>query len=185
MRYTMDLHMMLTKPTPTHLFDAGKRMKICRFIDEYATRLYGTRTVSAWFTKNKGKTIFDLVMMSNIAYTVAVIENGRDKWGESKNGSDGDEESPKKPKFTQRGGIKGQYTTTGWSQEGIEFYNKVWEEWKKLSGSNKFGVWEKWRVSGLITWKRQGWGEIKEKRRSTSQTWNTKMWIILFQTCHV
>jgi hypothetical protein len=143
MRYTMDLHMMLTKPTPTHLFDAGNRMKICRLLDKYVTRLYGTRTVSTWFTKNKGKTIFDLVTMSDIAYTVAVIENGHDKWDESKNGSDGDEESPKKPKFTKRGGIKGQYTTTGWSQEGIEFYNKVWEEWKQLSGSNKFGVWEK------------------------------------------
>ena len=88
MRYTMDLHMMLTKPTPTHLFDAGNRMKICCFLDKYVTRLYGTRAVSAWFTKNKGKTIFDLVTMSDIAYTVAVIENGHDKWDESKNGSD-------------------------------------------------------------------------------------------------
>ena len=63
--------------------------------------------------KNKGKTIFDLVTMSDIAYTVAVFENGQDKWDESKNGSDGNEESPKKPKFSKRGGIKGQYTTTG------------------------------------------------------------------------
>ncbi len=66
--------------------------------------------------------------MSHIAYTVAVIENGHDKWDESKNESDEDEESPKKPKLTKRGGIKGQYTTTGWSQEGIKFYNKVWDE---------------------------------------------------------
>ncbi len=71
--------MMLTKPTPTHLFDAGNRMNICRFLDRYVTRLYGTCTVSTWFTKNKGKTIFNLVTMSDIAYTVAVIENGHDK----------------------------------------------------------------------------------------------------------
>jgi hypothetical protein len=100
---------------------------------------YGTRTVSTWFTKNKGKTIFDLVTMSDIAYTVAVIENGHKRWDESKNKSDEDEESPRKTKFAKRGGIKGVYTTTGWSQEG----NKMWEGWKKLSGYNKFGVWEK------------------------------------------
>jgi hypothetical protein len=81
--------------------------------------------------------------MSDIAYTVAVIENGHERWDESKNGSDGDEELPRKTKFTKRGGIKGVHNTTGWSQEGIEFYNKVWEGWKKLSGYNKFGVWEK------------------------------------------
>jgi hypothetical protein len=109
----MDLHMMLTKPTPMHLFNAGNRMKICCFLDKYVTRLYGTCTVSTWFTKNKGKSIFDLVTMSDIAFTVAVIKNGHNKWDESKNGSDGDDESPKKPKFTKRGGIKGQYTTTG------------------------------------------------------------------------
>jgi hypothetical protein len=104
---------------------------------------YGTRTVSTWFTKNKGKTIFDLVTMSDIAYTVAVIEIGHKRWDESKNGSDGDEELPRKTKFTKRGGIKRVYNTTGWSQECIEFFNKVWEGWRKLSGYNKFGVWEK------------------------------------------
>jgi hypothetical protein len=31
----------------------------------------------------------------------------------------------------------------------------------------------------------QGWGEIKEEGRSTSQTWKTKKWIILFQTCRM
>ncbi len=122
MRYTIDIHRMPTKPTPMHLFDANNRVKICCFLDKYVTRLYGTRTVSTWFTKNKGKTIFDLVMMSDIAYTVAVIENGHERWDESKNGIDGDEESHRRTKFTKRGRIKGVYNTTGWSQEGVEFY---------------------------------------------------------------
>jgi hypothetical protein len=76
MRYTMDIHKMLTKPMTTDLFDADNRMKICQFIDKYVTRLYSTRTVSEWLTKNKGKTVFDMITMSDIAYTVAVIENG-------------------------------------------------------------------------------------------------------------
>jgi hypothetical protein len=112
MRYTMDIHRMLTKPTPMHLFDANNRMKICCFLDKYVARLYVTHTVSTWFTKNKGKTIFNLVTMSDIAYTVAVIENGHERWDESKNRSDGDEELPRKTKFTKRGGIKGMYNTT-------------------------------------------------------------------------
>ncbi len=143
MRYTMDIHKMLTKPTLMHLFDADNWMKICRFVDKYVTRLYGTHTVRAWFTKNKGKTVFDMVTMSDIAYTVAVIENGHEKWDESKNGSDRHEELPKKTKFMKRGGNKREYNTMGWNQEGVAFYNKVWEGWVKLSGDNKFRVWEK------------------------------------------
>jgi hypothetical protein len=74
-------------------------MKICQFVlDKYVTRLYGTHMVSEWFTKNKGKTVFDMITRSDVAYTVAVIENGHEKWDELKygNGSDGHEESPKK-----------------------------------------------------------------------------------------
>ncbi len=33
-------------------------------------------------------------------------------------------------------------THYGWNQ-GVDFYNKLWEGWKKLSGDNKLGVWEK------------------------------------------
>ncbi len=78
-RYTMDIHKMLTKPIYTDLFDADNRMKICPFLDKYVARLYGTRTVSAWFTKNKGKTVFGMITMSDIAYNVAVIENDHEK----------------------------------------------------------------------------------------------------------
>ncbi len=111
----MDIHKMLTKPMTTDLFDVDNRMKICQFVDKYNTRLYGTRMVSEWFTKNKGKTAFDMITMSDIAYTVAVIENGRKKWDELKykNGSDGHEELPKKTKFTKRGGSKRQYNSIG------------------------------------------------------------------------
>ena len=180
MRYTMDLHMMLTKPTPTHFFDAGNRMKICRFIDKYVTRLYGTRTVSAWFTKNKGKTIFDLVTMSDIAYTVAVIENGHDKWDESKNGIDGRNLS------SPRGEVSRVSTQLlAGVRRVLSSITRYGRNGRKYLEVTSLESGKKWRASGLITWKRQGWGEIKEKGRSTSQTWNTKMWIILFQTCRV
>ncbi len=46
MRYTKDIHKMLTEQTSTHLFSADNRLKICRFVDKYVTRLYGARAVS-------------------------------------------------------------------------------------------------------------------------------------------
>jgi hypothetical protein len=82
MKYTLDFHKIVEKPELTDLIDNLIAMKICRFVDKYVSRVYGTRAVSGWLTKNKGKTIFDMITMSDIAYTVAVIENGHEKWDE-------------------------------------------------------------------------------------------------------
>ncbi len=102
------------------------RMKVCRFMDKYVTRLYGTRAVSAWCAKNVGKTIFDLLTMSDIAYTVAVIENGHETWDEMMDTSKRQDSPNKTAKFTKRGKFK-RDNTAGWSEEGNNFYNKVWE----------------------------------------------------------
>jgi len=127
-RYTMDIHKMLTMPKTSYIFDRENRMKVCRFIDKYVTRIYGTCVVSTWFAKNEGKTIFDLITMSDMAYTVAVIENGHETWDEMIDTSKGRDSPKKTTKFMKRGGLKREYNTTGWSQEGIDFYNKVREE---------------------------------------------------------
>ncbi len=72
-------------------------------------------------------------------------------------------------RFTKRGGIKREYNTTGWSQEGIEFYNEVWEEWKKLSGDNKFGVWEKMESKWFDYVEETGvWGNQGRRKRRKS-----------------
>ena len=44
-------------------------------MDKYVSGLYGSRPIINWIAKNKGKHILDMVTMSDIAYTVAVIEN--------------------------------------------------------------------------------------------------------------
>ena len=76
-------------------------MKVCRFIDKYVTRIYGTRVVSTWFAKNEGRTIFDLITMSDLAYTVAVVENGHETWDEMIDTSQG-RDSPKKGRTQER-----------------------------------------------------------------------------------
>jgi hypothetical protein len=105
MEYSMDFHRMLQDPKHTHLFDAAVCMKICQFVDKYVSRVYGTRTVSAWLSKNREKTIFDMITMSDIACTVAVIENFHERWDETINGSGREhEEFPMAPKFTRKKG---------------------------------------------------------------------------------
>ena len=97
----MDIHKMLTMPKTSHFYDRENRMKVCRFIDKYVTRIYGTRVVSTWFAKNEGRTIFDLITMSDLAYTVAVVENGHETWDEMIDTSQG-RDSPKKGRTHQR-----------------------------------------------------------------------------------
>ena len=73
LRYTKEVHNMMKNPKERHLRDELNRKKICYFIDKYVTRLYGSRHITWWAAQNKNKTIFDLVTMSDLAYTVALV----------------------------------------------------------------------------------------------------------------
>ncbi len=90
---------------------------VCRFFDKYVSGLYGSRSIINWITKNKGKHFLDMVTMSDIAYTVAVIENSYEAWDEEhgidNNDGEGEEQEvyPRpqkkvKTKFTNRVGKK-------------------------------------------------------------------------------
>jgi hypothetical protein len=157
LRYTAkDVQSMMKNPKAYHLGDELKRKKICYFIDKYVTRLYGSRHIQSWAAKNKNKTIFDLIKISDLAYTVAVVENSHETWekllqhrhlsgdkGQHIWEGEQEESSTKKtPKFTKRAGKKREYNTSGWNHEGIKFYNKVCGEWKTLASENKDGAWE-------------------------------------------
>ncbi len=100
-----------------------KRKKICYFIDKYVTRLYGSHHIQLWSAKNKNRTIFDLIKMSDLAYTVAVIENSHEIWEqllerqhlsgeEGRQIWEGEQEellTKKTHKFTKRAGKKRAY----------------------------------------------------------------------------
>jgi hypothetical protein len=47
---------------------------------KYVTTLYGSHHITSSVAKNKKKPIFDLVTLSDSAYTVSVIENGHEIW---------------------------------------------------------------------------------------------------------
>jgi hypothetical protein len=80
--------------------------------------------------------------MSDLAYTVAVIENSHEIWeqcNEGQNASskirqerwerDQEESLTKKTaKFTKRAWKKREYNMSAWNHEGIHFFNKVCKE---------------------------------------------------------
>jgi hypothetical protein len=88
LRYTAkDVQTMMKNSKVFHLWDEMNRKKICYyFIDKYVTRLYGSRHIQLWAAKNQNKTIFDLINISDLAYTVAVIENSHEIWEQSNEG---------------------------------------------------------------------------------------------------
>jgi hypothetical protein len=151
-----DVQIMMKNPKVFHLGDEMNRKKICYFINKYVTRLNGSRHIRLWATKNQNKTIFDLIKISDLAYTVAVIENSHEIWEQSNDGQNVSSETgrerwerdqenlstKKTPMFTKRAGKKREPNTSGWNHEGIHFFNKVCDIWKKLASKNKEGTWE-------------------------------------------
>ncbi len=91
-----------------------------------------------------------------MAHTVAVIENSNEIWEQCIEGQnvsskigrerwkrDQEKLSTKKtPNFTKRAGKKREYNMSGWNHEGMHFFNKVCDKWKKLASKNKEGTWE-------------------------------------------
>ncbi len=149
---------MMRNPKVMHLKDELNRKKICSFIDKYMTRMYGSRHITSWAAMNKNKTIFDLVTISDMAYKVAVIKNGHKFWEQLHEnqllspGEEGGQRwereqeellTKKTPKFTKKAGKKRKCNTSGWIHEGIFFYNKVQDEWKRLASENKDHTWQK------------------------------------------
>jgi hypothetical protein len=115
--------------------------------------LYGSRSIINWITKNKGKHFLDMVTMSDIAYTVAVIENSYEAWDEEhgidKNDGEGEEQEvyrrPQKKvktKFTNRVRKKRQCNMSGWSKDGIQFYDSVRASWRALSQDTTWTYFE-------------------------------------------
>ncbi len=148
--------------------------KIFHFLAKFVSRLYGMRTVAKWMYKKKGASFFDMITMSDIAYTIAVVENSYEYWDqcfELKNMSDKDQEAhvksdeytKKLPLFTSPAGRQRKYCGSGWSDEGIEFFNNVWMQWKTISKENRCDVW---------TELKEDWVEYAEENKFGCTTYN-------------
>ena len=123
----------MMRPRYFHLSDKLNRQTICHFVDKYVTELYGLRQIISWASTHKKMPIFDMITMSDIAYTVAMIENGHKLWDKMPNPAterpssestveegmriirEAQEQSPKKkvPKFAKKAGKKREYNVSG------------------------------------------------------------------------
>jgi hypothetical protein len=115
-----DVQTMMKNSKIFHLGDEINRKKICYFIDKYVTRLYSSHHIQLWAAKSHNRTIFDLINMSDLAYTAAVIENSHEIWEQCNEGQNvfskigrerwerDQEESltQKTPKFMKKAGKK-------------------------------------------------------------------------------
>lgn len=148
---THTIHNMLVSAEPTSI--ATKKQIVCHVVEWYVTRLFGVRAMQAWSNKNKGLHFFQMFTMSDVAYTLAVIDNDYAAWDKIHKKSsrqDLDEDSTRnrdgnkrcvKGKYTSHSGSKRQYSHSGWNQDGMDFYNWVKMGWKKLSSENADEVW--------------------------------------------
>ena len=152
-------------PTSKMLQDINIRKEIYLFVSKFVSMIYGIRMINAWLSKKKGSTFFDLMTMSDFAYTVAVLENSYEVWDQQgkqehmstaqwKEYINSDEYIKKTPKFTDRKGKKREYCDSGWTKAGIQFFDDVRQRWRKLSSQNTLHLW-----SDL----EKGWTEYAEE----------------------
>ena len=176
-----DVRELLVHPKDIKLMDAGNKLTICAFVEKFVSKIYGIRNINAWSSKKKGCTFFDLMTISDIAYTVAVLENSYEVWDreyKKKKMSTvewvqykmSDDYTSTKPKFTDRKGRKREYCDSGWSKEGIDFYNGVCQQWKVIAYNNKVGVWsgleEAWELYAL----ENNFGNVYSRKKTRLDT---------------
>jgi hypothetical protein len=69
-----DMQELMTSSTPLALMD------MYNFVSKFLSKIYQNRLINKWLSKRKGENFFDVITTSNIAYTVAVIENSYEYW---------------------------------------------------------------------------------------------------------
>ncbi len=75
-----DVQELLVRPNEFKMIKEGYKLKIFAFVAKFVSRIYGIRKINTWLSKKKGYNFFDLMTISDIAYTVAVLENSYEVW---------------------------------------------------------------------------------------------------------
>ena len=151
-------------PRAPMLQDDIKRKAIYVFVSKFVSRIYGISMINAWLSKKKGSTFFNLMTISDFAYTVAVLENSYEVWNQEfkqeqtsktewEDYMNSKDYMKKTPKFTGQEGKKREYCNSGWSKAGIDFFNDVRQRWRKLSSQNTLNLWSELE---------EGWAEYAE-----------------------
>lgn len=175
--FNSHLDYLMNIPTDiSNVEDNKELVPIFWFVNEFVADLYGKRFIRKWLKSNKGKTILDLVTMSDIAYCLTLVENNcevwdemhlistlspeeQKKWKNPKNLSPDERKNyiKKQPRFTSKKGRKFQYKKYGMNDEGVNRYNAKWAAWKALAKHNV--SWEKLQEAWIEFSRKTGVGQ--------------------------
>lgn len=133
--------------------NAGNQLKYIAFAEKYVSVMVGQRKLNAFYKKYPTKTLFDKIDPSDEAFAMLVVKNNQKLWYEqycasqknedknyleiakemSEHEGDTNETTKKtRPEWTgQKAGTKNKYLSTGWSDEGMTYYNKMVEKFQK------------------------------------------------------
>lgn len=169
---------------PEEIDDGFKVLRpLYHLIANYVPVLYGWTDIKTWLNDNEGKSVLDLFTTSDIAYMIVLLLNSGERWEKefeiSKMSAEEQDKwdnpgllSPEElvnytkpsPKYTPRKGRKATYLGHGWKQEGVDKFNKIWEEYKKRVNDKvwyegyelgwegyveDFSVWRHWKKKGM------------------------------------
>jgi hypothetical protein len=80
-----DVQELLVCPKEFKIIEEGYKQAIFAFVAKFVSRIYGICMINTWLSKKRGSTFFDLMTISDIAYTVAVLENSYEVWDQEYN----------------------------------------------------------------------------------------------------
>lgn len=121
------------------------------FISDCVLKTYGWRFVGKWIEKSPGKSVMDMITVSDIAYAITVIENSKEVWEQQEEikamsptqqekfknpkalpASQRKKYTKKVPKYTTRKGRVAGYLATGWTKDGKKRYMEIKKTWDTL-----------------------------------------------------
>ena len=115
--------------------------RVYRFVTTIVGKLIGKRALKTKMRNNKGKSPFDIITLSDIAYSLTIIANNidkwdqeheilrmsseeREKWNNPKNLPEDERKKyiKKQPRFTKKKGNKAAYKISGLNKEGTDYF---------------------------------------------------------------
>jgi hypothetical protein len=119
-----DVQELLVCPKEFKIIEEGYKLTILAFVAKFVSRMNGICMINTSLRKKKGSTFFDLMTISDFAYTVAVLENSYEVWDQEYKKKrmsrtdcelykESEDYTVKKPKYTDQKGKKRDYCNSG------------------------------------------------------------------------
>lgn len=120
---------------------------LMQFLSFYAMHVHSNRYYRSALLNNLGATFLDIIMASDIAYTIALIKNSSHVWQQQVDIANMEEAADDKkvdkskikkvkPLYTLGEGKKRTFGNSTWNDEGKEFFSVVLNNWKSAFDKN-------------------------------------------------